>query len=119
MSSVSFPSSHGHEDQYYQPTFDTSSFQMNPLSSHPPRTPKTSMHANSSQNFTSNSIYEEAPSVTEEKPPVDDEDMEIDDKEKVQDAERRLRQEEIWKEIIVTSNGRDKVFVSYAISKKT
>jgi hypothetical protein len=113
MSSILFPDSSGHEDQYYQPSFDTSSFQMNPHSSHPPRTPKTSIHANSSQKFSSNNIYEDAPSVTEEKVPVDDEDIEIED-EKAKDVGSTLRREEIWREIIVTSNGRDKVFVSLA-----
>ncbi len=71
------------------------------------------MHANSSQNFSSNSIYEDAPSITEEKVPIDDEDIEIEDK-KAKDVVNKLRREEIWREIILTSNGRDKVFVSHA-----
>ena len=44
---------------------------------------------------------------------VDVEDIEIDhEEEKVQDAGKRITREEIVREIIVTSNGRDKVFVS-------
>lgn len=44
---------------------------------------------------------------------VDVEDIEIDhEEEKVQDAEKRITREEILREMIVTSNGRDKVFVS-------
>ena len=44
---------------------------------------------------------------------VDVEDIEIDhEEEKVQDAEKRITREEIVREMIVTSNGRDKVFVS-------
>jgi len=69
------------------------------------------MHANSSQKFNPNGTYEDAPSVTEEKVPIDDEDIED---EKAKDVGSKLRREEIWREIIVTSNGRDKVFVSLA-----
>jgi len=129
MSSISFPdsmsSSQGSshlEDQYYQPSFDTSSFRMNPLSSHPPRTPRVSMvnghdNAGSSQHYGSASIYEDAPTeVPDEKDIVDVEDVEIDDEEeRVQHAEKRILKEEIWREMIVTSNGRDKAFVSLLI----
>lgn len=44
---------------------------------------------------------------------VDVEDIEIDhEEEKVQDAGKRVTREEILREMILTSNGRDKVFVS-------
>ena len=44
---------------------------------------------------------------------VDVEDIEIDhEEEKVQDAGKRVTREEILREMVVTSNGRDKVFVS-------
>lgn len=115
MSSVTFPQGNGLEEQYYQPSFDTTSFQMNPLSSHPPRTPKTSMHATSSQNFGSVSIYEDAPETDEKAPQDDNEDIEIEDEdEKAKNAGGKVRLEEVWREMMVTSNGRDKVFVSYA-----
>jgi len=115
MSNVTFPHTQGshHEDQYYQPSFDTSSFQMNPLSPHPPRTPKTSLHASSSQHFASASIYEDASEVVEEKVSFDVDDDEIEgEDDKVKDAEKKVRQEEIWRDIIVSSTGRDKLFVS-------
>ncbi|KAF8974408.1 hypothetical protein BDZ97DRAFT_1911594 [Flammula alnicola] len=122
MSSISFPNnpmSHRpedsqHEDQFYTPSFDNSSFQINPLSSHPPRTPRTSMHASTSHTFSS-SIYEEK---IEEKVEVDVEDIEIDPEEdNVQELEKRVRKEEVWREMIVTSNGRDKAFklIQYSI----
>jgi len=44
---------------------------------------------------------------------VDVEDIEIDhEEEKVQDAEKRVTREEVWRDMVVTSNGRDKAFVS-------
>jgi len=74
------------------------------------------MHATSSQNFGSISIYEEAPETDEKAPQDDDdEDVEIEDEDvKVKNAGKKVRLEEVWREMIVTSNGRDKVFVSYA-----
>ena len=67
------------------------------------------MHASSSNNFSS-SVYEEK---VESEEKVDVEDIEIDhEEEKVQDAGKRVTREEILREMIVTSNGRDKVFVS-------
>ncbi|KAJ3729025.1 hypothetical protein DFJ43DRAFT_1084383 [Lentinula guzmanii] len=119
MSSITFPhgtlaSQSSHQDisdsQYY-PQFDGSSgFQMNPLSSHPPRTPRVSVV--SSHTFNS-SVYEkdelssnlEAESIDEE------EDV------RMNEAERRIRHEEVWREIVLTSNGRDKAFkiIQYSI----
>ncbi|KDR83551.1 hypothetical protein GALMADRAFT_235764 [Galerina marginata CBS 339.88] len=119
MSSISFPNSHRptdshHEDQFYTPSFDTSSFQMNPLSSHPPRTPRTSMHASSSNHYSA-SVYDAKEEIEE---PVDAEDIEIDHEEdRVKVAETRIREEEVWREMFVTSNGRDKAFklIQYSI----
>jgi hypothetical protein len=114
MSSISFPHSHrnsgSHEDQFYTPEFDSSSFQMNPLSSHPPRTPRTSIIANSSNTY-SNGKYQNSNEGNQEK--VDVEDIEIDEEEeKVKSTERRIKKEEVWREILLTSAGRDKAFVS-------
>ena len=54
--------------------------------------------------------------MPDEKDIVDVEDVEIDDEEeRVQHAEKRILKEEIWREMIVTSNGRDKAFVSLLI----
>ena len=90
---------------------------MNPLSLHPPRTPKTSLHASSSQHFASASIYEDASEVVEEKVSFDVEDDEIEEgDDKVKAAEKKVREEEIWRDIIVSSNGRDKLFVSRVIN---
>lgn len=118
MSSISFPhtQSNSHEDQFYQPSFDTSSFQMNPLSVHPPRTLKTSLHASSSQHFAS--VYEDASEGAEEKITIDVEDVDIEDESEsvnAKEAEKNVpRQEEIWRDIVLSSNGRDKAFVSLA-----
>ena len=116
MSSISFPnhrSSGSHEDQFYTPEFDNSSFQMNPLSSHPPRTPRTSIVANSSNNY-SNGKYQSSNEDNREKLEV--EDIEIDEEEEsVKSAERKIRKEEVWREMFLTSSGRDKAFVSMTI----
>lgn len=48
----------------------------------------------------------------EEKVEVDVEDIEIDPEEdRVKRLEKRVRKEEVLREMIVTSNGRDKIFV--------
>ena len=114
MSSISFPnhrSSGSHEDQFYTPEFDNSSFQMNPLSSHPPRTPRTSIVAPNSSSTYSNEKYQGSSEGNQEK--VEVEDIEIDEEEEsVKSAERKIRKEEVWREMFLTSNGRDKAFVS-------
>ncbi|KAF9008890.1 hypothetical protein BDQ17DRAFT_1275160 [Cyathus striatus] len=116
MSSISFPADHApsnssesHDTQFYSSSFSgNSSFQMNPLSSHPPRTPRASIISNSSAHVYGSNIYEEKVEV-EEAP--DPEDVELDeDEEKLKLAEGRVRQEEIWKDIFLTSYGRDKAF---------
>jgi len=118
MSSISFPnhrSSDSHEDQFYTPEFDNSSFQMNPLSSHPPRTPRTSIVPNSSSTY-SNGKYQSSNEDNQEK--VEIEDIEIDEEEEsVKSAERRIRKEEVWREMFLTSAGRDKAFklIQYSI----
>lgn len=117
MSSISFPNPHrssgSHEDQFYTPEFDSSSFQMNPLSPHPPRTPRTSIIANSSNTY-SDGKYLNSNEDNQEK--VDVEDVEIDENEdKVKSAERRIKKEAVWREMFLTSAGRDKAFVSRII----
>ena len=114
MSSISFPnhrSSGSHEDQFYTPEFDNSSFQMNPLSSHPPRTPRTSIVAPNSSSTYSNGKYQSSNEDNQEKVEIDD--IEIDEEEEsVKSAERKIRKEEVWREMFLTSAGRDKAFVS-------
>ncbi|KAJ3482443.1 hypothetical protein NLJ89_g12139 [Agrocybe chaxingu] len=173
MSSISFPDAssshhlHGHEDQFYQPSFDTSSFQMNPLSAHPPRTPRTSLihthshehehnphasltespispththtHTNgtshahkrtqstSSQHHFSSSIYEERNEFEEKDISEVGDEIEVDtelgeeggdaDGKGKREGRLRVRQEDVWRDMIVTSNGRDKAFklIQYSI----
>lgn len=114
MSGISFPSdssgssSSSHNAQFYAPPFEgNSSFQMNPLSSHPPRTPRVSMM--SSSNVYGSSIYENKEEPQEH---IDPEDEELEDQEdKVKELESRIRNEDVWREMFLTSNGRDKAFV--------
>jgi hypothetical protein len=80
---------------------------MNPLSSHPPRTPRTSVI--SSSHSYSTSIYE---SKDEKQEQLTVEDEELDEAEdQAKEAEYKIRKEEVWREMFLTSNGRDKAFV--------
>jgi hypothetical protein len=117
MSSVSFPhsdhissvsSSSVHDGQYYPPPFDTNSFHMNPLSSHPPRTPRTSIISTGSHTYNS-SIFDGKEDEQAQVVVVDNDDE--DDKDLEEEAESRVRKEAVWREIFLTSNGRDKAFV--------
>jgi hypothetical protein len=99
-------SSSTHDSQYYQPPFDASSFHMNPLSSHPPRTPRTSQHYSTSS-FDGKEESERQVLVVEE---VDVDDS--DEKEETREAEGRVGKEAVWREMFLTSDGRDKAFVS-------
>lgn len=127
MASISFPNhaspldtssisinGHNEHDQYYSPGFDTSSsFRMNPLSSHPPRTPKTSIISNSVHSY--NPGFEPSEEQVDEHITPDDLDLDEHD-EKVKSAEKRVLKEEVWREIILSSNGRDKAFVSLIVA---
>ncbi|KAJ7742424.1 hypothetical protein DFH07DRAFT_964472 [Mycena maculata] len=121
MSHISFPEEHeehgeqqnGHGNaQFYSSAFDTSaSFQMNPLSSHPPRTPRTSIinNSSSSQYVYGSSVYDSKEQPQE--PAVEEEEVELDEgTEQLRQAEARVRREEVWREMFLTSNGRDKAF---------
>jgi hypothetical protein len=119
MSSISFPqssqhslasSSPSHHDQFYAPPFDSnSSFQMNPLSSHPPRTPRTSIISSGSQIYGTGTLEskeeEEGQNLELEK------DLDDQEEEKVKSLQVRVRKEDVWREMFLTSNGRDKAFV--------
>lgn len=114
MSHLSFPSEHGAGDsssappnQFYS-SFDANAFQMNPLSSHPPpRTPRTSV--SSSSHVYGASIYDTKEEPQE--PPIDEEDELEEGTEQLKQAELRVRKEDVWREMFLTSNGRDKAFV--------
>src|ERR1700722_5424740 len=117
MSSVAFPpldhssSSPTDDSQYYQPPFDpSSSFQMNPLSSHPPRTPRTSIISTNSHLYDS-TVFDTKDDPQEQVLVVDDQD-EHDHTPKSQEAESKIRKEAVWREMFLTSDGRDKAFVS-------
>lgn len=116
MSSISFPAEQqpnpGHEGNYYSSSFDaSSSFQMNPLSSHPPRTPRTSIISSNSTYVYGSSIYETKGETEDAIRADQDDELDEEQEEKAKVAETRIRKEEIWREMFLTSNGRDKAFV--------
>jgi len=89
MTPIGIPSAENHfeqsneDSQYYSAAFDTSaSFTMNPLSPHPPRTPRS--HKEESRKSVQRTEMDE---------------------------ERRVRKEDVWREVFLTSYGRDKAFV--------
>lgn len=122
-SNISFPSAHD-DGQFYSAEFDTSaSFTMNPLSNHPPRTPHASIThrpiasaANRKRESvisaaTAPSTYggdEKRRSVYEE-PPESDESVDGDSP-AAQAAKSSVLVEEIWRDMFLSSNGRDKAF---------
>jgi len=82
------------DSQYYSAAFDTSaSFTMNPLSSHPPRTPRTCHSA-------AESGYEDKEGGGG-----------CEEGTETGEGERRVREEDVWREMFLTSYGRDKAFV--------
>ncbi|KAF7301414.1 hypothetical protein MIND_00706700 [Mycena indigotica] len=94
MSTLDFPSQHSEAHNGFYNAYDaSSSFQMNPLSSHPPRISSTAP------------IYHEAkPEEIPEEPELELEEATL------QRVESHVRKEEVWREMFVTSNGRDKAF---------
>ncbi|KAF9779468.1 hypothetical protein BJ322DRAFT_1101703 [Thelephora terrestris] len=121
MSSITFPhannfgissihSNIGDEDGPYNPSFDTThGIQMNPLSQHPPRTPRTSTAH-------SNGYDLSVPSPRHATASIDGEEEE----ERTHDhpAKTRIRNEEVWREIVKKSDGRDKAFKLIQYSMK-
>lgn len=114
MSSISFPTeqqgSSTNNGHFYPPPFDTnSSFQMNPLSPHPPRTPRTSIISSTSTiHAYDSSIYETKEGTGEA---VSDGGEDDDNEEAVQVLEDKISRAEVWRELFITSNGRDKALV--------
>lgn len=82
---------------------------MNPLSQHPPRTPRHSVVSNSSRLYAT-SIYEQNEPETESTE-AEAESVDEENDERMKEAEHRIRREEVWREMIRTSDGRDKAFV--------
>lgn len=134
MSTISFPNPHspshmespassgghshsnsGHVNFFptsYDPQASASSFQVNPLSSHPPRTPRTSVVTATAANAFPRGAYGGGSGVEEreEKPYEDEEDAERLELR----AGKRVRKEEVWREMLATSTGRDKALVCYS-----
>lgn len=118
MSAISFPgqsSSSSPHDSLYPLSFDsasTSGFQMNPLSAHPPRTPRTSVTSPfSSHASAEKEEMEEHPNELE----VELEEEEEENQEKSA-AKTQVRAQEIWRDLLETSAGRDKTFVLHFTS---
>ncbi|KAF7433234.1 hypothetical protein PC9H_005184 [Pleurotus ostreatus] len=129
MSSIAFPmepsgsaSGSSRDDQLFASHFGTSSsFQMNPLSSHPPRSPHVSLISSASSrpqhtNFTGDIYSDGLDPVAVEAASSSVEDMDPEE-ERVKGAEDNVKVAEIWREMILTSNGRDKSFklIQYSI----
>ena len=120
MSSITFPNgpSHGrtvstsssiHDDAFFSSSFDSAlgnSFQMNPLSQHPPRTPRVSIVSNS--HTYGGDIYTPQEEVIEQREDLFSEDG---DEAAEKAAKAKVSSVEIWRELIKTSYGRDKAFV--------
>ena len=104
------------EQFYSPPSFAAveNSFQMNPLSAHPPRTPRPSTTTQSHFGNTTTNEYDGESEATEEGAPgvAVDEDEEADEEsERVVEAEKKVGRHEVWRDMLVTSGGRDKAFV--------
>ncbi|KAH7919866.1 hypothetical protein BV22DRAFT_1074783 [Leucogyrophana mollusca] len=111
MSSISFPSElheHEHTPFYAPPAFDgsapASGFQMNPLSAHPPRTPRPSTFGGGGGGGMGMGREEDGGVSDESEEELDEEN------ERVRAVERGVRAHDVWREMLVTSNGRDKAF---------
>ncbi|KAH9943081.1 uncharacterized protein BXZ73DRAFT_87502 [Epithele typhae] len=119
--SSSFVSVHSDLASSYDPPSDTSSFQMNPLSSHPPRTPRTSIMSSASHVYASDyeSSKEDATQLGEREPEADGYHTEDEEDEaKAAAAKSRVRKEEVWREVLKTAYGRDKAFKLIQYSMK-
>ncbi|KAH8113363.1 hypothetical protein DFH11DRAFT_1510465 [Phellopilus nigrolimitatus] len=126
MSTVSFPegSSHSHsassstQEDFFGSSYNpSSSFQINPLSPLPPRTPRTSILSTSQSYAYGQEMYASSVSQQEEnkeKPPV----VEFEGEEAAEDIEedvseeavKRVKTPEVWREVLKTGAGRDKAF---------
>jgi hypothetical protein len=122
MSAISFPNGHlpdhSQDDApgFYSSVYDPagSSFQMNPLSSHPPRTPRTStINESSNSHVYGVQVYtsSEAPVDSGDNGPIHEVEVDEED-EKTKKRAARIRREAVWKEMLKTSVGRDKTLVS-------
>lgn len=127
MSSITFPhAAHDHtaasastssleESGYFnfESATGSSAFQMNPLSQHPPRTPRTSV--TSSNHVYGGDIYTPKEELIEQR-----EDLDSDEEtEAVRDGGKSIvRPEAVWRDMLKTSYGRDKAFVCIVQSRR-
>ncbi|PSR73645.1 hypothetical protein PHLCEN_2v10564 [Hermanssonia centrifuga] len=126
MSSITFPNGASHglsasnsstaDVDYFETGFEASpasSFQMNPLSSHPPRTPRTSV-ASRSHEYGGDIYTPQEEHIEQGTEPLSDDE---DDKDR-EAAKDGIRREEIWHEMLKTSYGRDKTFKTIQYSMR-
>lgn len=87
---------------------------MNPLSSHPPRTPRPSNVSSSVHHVYGGQIYEDK---TETGSVADDTELAEEDAEATRLSATVIRKERVLQDMLLTSNGRDKVFklIQYSI----
>jgi len=126
MSTISFPNPHdpshhdsptsvggqshnsGHISFYpssYDPHASSSSFQINPLSSHPPRTPRTSIVTTAVHSYPQD-LYGNTEENAEQPLALSEGE---EDEEQLEDlVGTKVRREEVWREVVATSTGRDK-----------
>jgi len=93
------------EDGPFHSNFDTThGIQMNPHSPHPPRTPRTSTAHSSGHDLSASSPRHISAALDAEP-----------EEERVHDhpAKTRVKGEEVWREIVKSSDGRDKAFVCH------
>ncbi|TDL29273.1 hypothetical protein BD410DRAFT_892604 [Rickenella mellea] len=119
MSSISFPTGpgrprspslpNGHHEDFFGSSYNaSSSFQINPLSAHPPRTPRTSVTSSQAHTYTTEMYGAEE--THEEKEVIVEEDIEDVIEDVHSEAKARVMNAEVWREILKTSTGRDKAF---------
>ncbi|KAG5341839.1 hypothetical protein C0989_007664 [Termitomyces sp. Mn162] len=121
MSSISFPSEQpvpsNHEQSFYSSPFEgNASFQMNPLSSHPPRTHRGSAVSSSSavHVYDTQNIYgTEEKTVTIENEKEETDEVDVEEEQVSKPALVHISREEVWRDLFLTSNGRDKGFVCF------
>lgn len=127
MSTVSFPN-HSHQrtsstvqEDFFGSSYNpSSSFQMNPLSPHPPRTPRTSIVSPSDSYVYGSEVYASSMAPSENKAEKRAEVEEYTEDEVAEEVEevvseaavKRVKAPEVWREVLKTSSGRDKAFVS-------
>lgn len=100
-------------DSFYAPSSPFSDggagFTMNPLSPHPPRTPRTSVIKNTTSVYTT-PIYPEKPAAADAAVEEEEEEEEDVEDERAKARAARVRRGEVWREMLLTSRGRDKAF---------